>query len=35
MAKAGKPGNTYHVNDIWWMQGGCGGGGGGEGPTFK
>ena len=20
--KWGRPGNTYHVNDVWWMQGG-------------
>ena len=19
--KQGRPGNTHHVNDIWWMQG--------------
>ena len=23
--KRGRPGNTYHVNDIWWTGGGCGG----------
>ena len=20
--KRGRPGNTYHMNDVWWMQGG-------------
>ena len=34
----GRPGNTYHVNDAWWMRGerrggGKGGGGGGACPT--
>ena len=29
--KWGRPGNTYHVNDVWWMRGGRRG----EGPTFK
>ena len=24
--KRGRPGNTYHMNDVWWMQGGCRGG---------
>ena len=24
--KQGRPGNTYHMNDIWWTQGGCRGG---------
>ena len=23
--KRGRPGNTYHVNDVRWMQGGRGG----------
>jgi len=21
--KQGRPENTYHVNDVWWMQGGA------------
>ena len=24
--KRGRPGNTYHVNDVWWTQGGHMGG---------
>ena len=24
--KQGRPGNTHHVNDVWWMQGGRRGG---------
>ena len=24
--KQGRPGNTYHVNDVWWTRGGCMGG---------
>ena len=23
LCERGRPGNTYHVNDIRWMQGGC------------
>ena len=26
--KRGRPGNTYHVNDVWWTRGGRRGGGG-------
>ena len=26
--KRGRPGNTYHMNDVWWLRGGRGGGGG-------
>ena len=29
--KRGRPGNTYHVNDVWWTRGGRRGGGGGGG----
>ena len=25
--KRGRPGNTYHVNDVRWTRGGCRGGG--------
>ena len=25
--KRGRPGNTHHVNDVWWTQGGRMGGG--------
>jgi len=25
--KRERPGNTYHVNDVWWTRGGCRGGG--------
>ena len=25
--KRGRPGNTCHVNDVWWMRGGRRGGG--------
>ena len=25
--KWGRPGNTYHVDDVWWMRGGRRGGG--------
>ena len=25
--KWGRPGNTYHVNDVWWMRSGHRGGG--------
>ena len=25
--KRGRPGNTYHVNDVWWTRGGRRGGG--------
>ena len=21
--KRGRPGKTYHVNDVWWTRGGC------------
>ena len=24
--KRGRPENTYHVNDVWWMRGGGEGG---------
>ena len=24
--KRGRPGNTYHMNDVWWMRGGRRGG---------
>ena len=23
MVKTGRPGNTYHMNDVWWTWGGC------------
>ena len=23
--KCGRPRNTYHMNDVWWMRGGCSG----------
>ena len=31
--KRGRPGNTYHVNDVQWTRGGRGGGGGGGGTV--
>ena len=32
--KQGRPGNTYHVNDVRWIRCGCGRGGGGGGGGF-